>query len=217
MNRRQFAFWLGYGLFNLSEKLRADGLDQLAAATMRVAEPRAAGAATNTKSTATPVHWTAAGDDAWRWYERENLVKGQWVHTGITTPINRETGERKWEPGGYLDDDLLPADIRAADKAYAANSAGESSAAAIDDKPHPQLPTATRRGRHGRPPSKWLRSLHAYELRIWLKSIEVPEADVSGMTYWTHLTRDHLFDADRIVGLTESEQAKLHAAAHFGY
>jgi hypothetical protein len=37
------------------------------------------------------------------------------------------------------------------------------------------------------------------------------------MTYWEHLTRDHLFDAAKIEGLDEPEQAKLHAAAHFGY
>jgi hypothetical protein len=74
-----------------------------------------------------------------------------------------------------------------------------------------------RRARHGRPPSKWLRSLKADELRIWLKTIEVPEAGVEGMTYWEHLTRDHSFDPERIEGLTIDEQAKLHAAAHFGY
>ena len=76
-----------------------------------------------------------------------------------------------------------------------------------------------RRGapRHGRPPSKWLRSLHADEIKIWLKTIEVPEAGVSGMTYWEHLTRDHSFDPVKIEGLSIDEQAKLHAAAHFGY
>ena len=47
--------------------------------------------------------------------------------------------------------------------------------------------------------------------------IEVPEAGVSGMTYWTHLTRDHSFDPVKIAGLTIDEQAKLHAAAHHGY
>ncbi len=37
------------------------------------------------------------------------------------------------------------------------------------------------------------------------------------MTYFTHLTRDHFFDGDKIAGLTEDEQAKLHGAAHDGY
>jgi hypothetical protein len=74
-----------------------------------------------------------------------------------------------------------------------------------------------RQARHGRPPSKWLRSLNADELRIWLKTIEVPEAGVSGMTFGEHLTRDHSFDPAKIEGLLEDEQAKLHAAAHYGY
>ena len=37
------------------------------------------------------------------------------------------------------------------------------------------------------------------------------------MTFWEHLTRDHLFDPAHIVGLTIDELAKLHGAAHFGY
>ena len=59
--------------------------------------------------------------------------------------------------------------------------------------------------------------VHADELRIWLGTIDPPEAGVSGMTYWTHLTRDHSFDPLKIEGLAEPEQAKLHAAAHYGY
>ena len=78
-------------------------------------------------------------------------------------------------------------------------------------------PSASRRARHGRPPSKWLRSLQADELRIWLKTIEVPEATVEGMTYLVHLTRDHSFTEANVVSLTIEEQAKLHAAAHHGY
>jgi hypothetical protein len=50
-----------------------------------------------------------------------------------------------------------------------------------------------------------------------LKTIDVPQAGVEGMTYWTHLTRDHYFDAEKIEGLTIDEQALLHAAAHAGY
>ena len=77
--------------------------------------------------------------------------------------------------------------------------------------------SASRKNRHGRPPSTWLRSLDARELRIWMKTIEVPEVSVNRMTYWTHLTRDHSFDPLKIEGLTEDEQAKLHSAAHYGY
>lgn len=74
-----------------------------------------------------------------------------------------------------------------------------------------------RRARDGRPPSEWLRSLNADELRIWLQMIEVPEVGVGGMTFWIHLTRDHSFSPERIQGLTVDEQAKLHSAAHYGY
>lgn len=88
------------------------------------------------------------------------------------------------------------------------------------DEPDEGEPGSTdpkRRARHGRPPSRWLRSLDVEELRIFLDKIDPPEAGVSGMTFWTHLTRDHFFEAEKIEGLTEPEQAKLHAAAHHGY
>jgi hypothetical protein len=88
---------------------------------------------------------------------------------------------------------------------------------AASDDHHERTASPARRARHGRPPSKWLRSLNADELRVWLKTIEVPEADVSGMTFWEHLTRDHSFSPEKIEGLALDEQAKLHAAAHFGY
>lgn len=74
-----------------------------------------------------------------------------------------------------------------------------------------------RRAQDGRPPSEWLRSMDTEELRAWLAEVEVPDAGVHGMTFWTHLTRDHMFRPLLIKGLTEGEQAKLHAAAHFGY
>ncbi len=35
------------------------------------------------------------------------------------------------------------------------------------------------------------------------------------MTFWTHLTRDHQFVPLLIKGLTEAEQAKLHARSSF--
>jgi hypothetical protein len=86
-----------------------------------------------------------------------------------------------------------------------------------EDVGEPGKPDAKRRARHGRPPSRWLRSLEVEELRTWLTTIDPPEAGVSGMTFWTHLTRDHFFDAAKLEGLTIDEQAKLHAAAHDGY
>ncbi len=199
MQRRRFLFWVGFGLFSLGEKLRAQGFDQLAAATMKAAE------------TTPAVHWRAANNNSWQWYERETLVDGHWMQTGITTPIHRRTGEPYTGKTGYLDPSLVPSSQRVWEAADSEESTGEAGAASVH-KPDP-----ARRARHGRPPSKWLRSLHADELRIWLKTIDPPEALVSGMTYWTHLTRDHFFDAEKIEGLTIDEQARLHAAAHEGY
>lgn len=225
MNRRRFAFWLGFGLFSLSEKLHLGSLDALAAEAMRRTDT-----AKKIAKRSGAEHWTVGGNKTWAWFERENLVKGEWVLTGTTTPVNKKTGQRKPENIGYLDDSLVPSSVRASlDEGvdlvgHAAPADAKSEVEQADHEEHkhrvdldPQLPTAKNRERHGRPPSKWLRSLNAEEISVWLKTIRVPEAGVSGMTVWTHLTRDHHFDAARIKGLTESEQFKLHAAAHYGY
>ncbi len=207
LTRRRFAFWLGLGIFNLAEVLRADGLDDVAAAVMRAADP-----AKPKDPPTPPEHWTATENNAWRWFERETLVDGTWKVTGITTPVHKRTGERHQGATGYLDDALVPDEVRNGEHPVKQASAVET---AIEDDPGKANPL--RCARHGRPPSRWLRSLHADELRIWLKTIEVPEAGVIGMTFWEHLTRDHSFDPDHIEGLTVPEQAKLHAAAHYGY
>jgi hypothetical protein len=202
VTRRRFTFWLSFGLFTLADRLRIDGLDSLAAEAMRLIDP----------DKPSPVHWTAAENKTWRWFERENLVDGRWKLTGVTTPIHKKTGERHVGPG-YLDESLVPAGVLGGkQQEVIENIPPELLAEFTEHKPSQQ-----RRGRHGRPPSKWLRSLRTDEIRIWLKTIDVPEAGVSGMTYWTHLTRDHSFDPEKIEGLTEEEQAKLHAAAHYGY
>jgi hypothetical protein len=206
MTRRRFAFWIGFGLFSLAEKLRLSGLDDLAAATMRSSEP----ATTSTPSAA--VHWTPAENKSWQWYERETFIDGQWKLTGITTPINKKTGKPLSGKSGYLDPSLVPVELHLADDEISPEEIAAAKLKYGHRRPHP-----TRSARHGRPPSKWLRSLHADEIRIWLKTINVPEAGVEGMTYWEHLTRDHSFDPEKIEGLTVEEQAKLHAAAHHGY
>jgi hypothetical protein len=206
LTRRRFAFWVGLGLFQLGEKLHADELDRWAAALMRGTDPA------DVLSTS-PEHWTAATNRTWRWFERENLIDDRWVVTGITAPIHRQTGERYTGHTGYLDDSLVPDELRFGDSSLDATLVENEE----DSAAEPGKPTAARRDRHGRPPSKWLRSLNADEIRIFLAKIEVPESGVSGMTFWEHLTRDHSFDPDRIVGLTEDEQAKLHSAAHYGY
>jgi hypothetical protein len=207
MTRRRFAFWLSFGLFTLSEKLRINGLDSLAAEALGRTEPNVPG-----KAASTPVHWTAAENRTWRWFERENFVDGRWKVTGVTTPIHKTTGEPHVGPG-YLDADLVPAELRAGrDEEVLENIPPELAAEFAEHEPSDR-----RRARHGRPPSKWLRGLKADELRIWLRTIKVPEAGVEGMTFWEHLTRDHSFDPLKIEGLTIDEQAKLHAAAHYGY
>jgi hypothetical protein len=224
MNRRRFAFWVGFGLFSLSEKLHLGGLDALAAEAMRRTDT-----AKKVAKRSGAEHWTVGGNKTWSWFERENLVKGEWVLTGTTTPVNKKTGERKPENIGYIDDSLVPSDVRASVNEgidLVGHEAPAKEKVAVEQALHehedqvdldPQLPTSENRARHGRPPSKWLRSLHADEISVWLKTIRVPEAGVSGMTVWTHLTRDHMFDAAHIKGLTEPEQFKLHAAAHYGY
>jgi hypothetical protein len=225
MTRRRFAFWIGFGLFSLSEKFRAGTLDSLAAATMRRIE------AAPSAARAGGEHWAVGGDKNWWWFERENLVNGDWWLTGITTPIHKETGERKSENIGYIDDSLVPDEVRSSEATKVAladfHEPFASESEAVEQAHHeqtagkvdldPQLPTAKARGRHGRPPSKWLRSLNAEELRIWLKTVKTPEAGVSGMTVFMHLTRDHAFDEKNVEDLSEKEQHKLHAAAHFGY
>jgi hypothetical protein len=201
MNRRKFTFWLSFGLFSLAERLHVYGLDELAAAMMRRAEP-----------SKLPTHWRAASNAAWRWYERETFIHGQWELSGITIPINVTTGAPYEKGDGYLDENLAPPEIRLGQ----AQAVVELDPELVADFER-RRPTPKRQARHGRPPSKWLRRLSADEIRIWLRTVEVPQADVSGMTYWTHLTRDHSFDPANLEGLTLEEQAKLHGAAHFGY
>jgi hypothetical protein len=206
MKRRRFLFWISFGLFGLAEKLHFNPLDRLAAAAMQLADD-----APQTSSTDPPEHWSMAENNNWYWYERENYTGKRWKVTGITTPISKTTGEPYTGRSGYLDESQVPVEMRTG----AQSIPDDDSSSPFE--PAPFMPDATRQARHGRPPSRWLRSLNADELRIWLKTIDVPEAGVEGMTYWTHLTRDHFFNPRKIAGLALDDQAKLHAAAHFGY
>ncbi|MCP4191499.1 MAG: hypothetical protein GY768_12810 [Planctomycetaceae bacterium] len=200
MNRRRFAFFLGMGLFWLSDKLRAESVDQLAATLMR-----------STEKNRGRIRWSAHENRRWRWYERESLTAGRWKLTGVTTPINRETGKPYTAKTGYLSETEVPAEILFVDRSVATTDA------AVEKETPIGVSDPLRRQREGRPPSQWLRSLTAKEIHVWLKTIEVPEFGVSGMTFWTHLTRDHSFEANKIEGLSLEDQAKLHAAAHCGY
>ena len=199
MNRRRFAFWASFGVFTLGQRLRAGSLDRLAAAMLG-------------QASAPAEHWTVAANDQWWWYERQQQLGDVWVTTGLTTPTNKESKQRYDGAAGYLDDALVPARMRIESFGKDLTVVGEARTNEEHGVPNPE-----RRARHGRPPSQWLRRLQADELRIWLKTIDVPEAGVSGMTYWEHLTRDHSFEPANIEGLDEDEQARLHAAAHYGY
>jgi hypothetical protein len=201
MNRRKFSFWFSFGLFNLAERFHVYGFDELAAAVIHRAD--------NAKP---PMHWRAADNDSWRWYERETFVEGQWKLSGITTPIHKATGKLAEPHPGYLDASLVPPELNKGE--VRAVLEVEPKLAVEFNKHHG---SDKRRARHGRPPSKWLRQLRADEIRVWLRTVEVPEADVSGMTFWEHLTRDHSFEPANLEGLIEPELAKLHAAAHAGY
>lgn len=161
--------------------------------------------------------WTPAQNESWRWYERESLRGGQWEVTGVTKPVHRETGRTIDDIPGYLDESLVPEQVR---RTVVGHNLREQ-AVIGGQPPRPSDSfgkiSMQRRARDGRPPSNWLRSMDSEELRDWLSTVDVGEAGVRGMTFWTHLTRDHLFKPLLIKGLTETEQAKLHAAAHFGY
>lgn len=195
MNRRIFAFWIGLTLFRFSRSFGAESLDSAAATIMEWSE---------TKIGAKRERWKPNANYRWRWYERQTLINGQWRTSGLTTPEDRHTGVRYDGASGYLSDELVPANVRqyslrtwkkfANGRDRASDTIGE-----------------------GQPPSKWLRSLDANELRLWLRTVRLPEVGVEGMSYWTHLTRDHSFSAARIRGLTISEQARLHSAAHYGF
>ena len=85
IKRRQFAFWIGMCRFWFAENLGVDVIDRLAAATMRA----------NTPSRPKPRidRWTAGENRIWQWYARETLIEGTWTSSGITTPVNKETGQ----------------------------------------------------------------------------------------------------------------------------
>ena len=197
MTRRRFAFWLGLSLFWLSRRLGAEELDAAAASLMEWSDPVRS-------DTSAEERWRPNANRRWDWYERQTRADGEWKASGVTTPVDRKTGSPYAGDFRYLDEGLVPERVR-------------RSTVVLRKKLSLGKPDPDRRLGHGRPPSQWLRSLNAGEIKLWLRMIDVPEAGVEGMTFWTHLTRDHSFSADRIRGLTIPEQAKLHAAAHFGY
>lgn len=208
MNRRHFAFWLSSGLFTLSERLHAQTLDSLAATVLQCTEQKVAGEVIVAEH-----RWHAAENRTWRWFERETLTGDDtWTFSGRTVPIHKTSGEPYTGATGYLDDSLVPESIRHSDPVA---KKGLLEIECVETEPG--TTSVARKARDGRPPSKWLRSLHSNELACWLQTITVPEVGVAGMTVWVHLTRDHGFEEKKLDGLTEEEAFKLHAAAHYGY
>ncbi|GAB5406677.1 MAG: hypothetical protein Aurels2KO_49080 [Aureliella sp.] len=223
-SRRRFAFLFGLGLFGLSRKLNARVLDDWAATGMHLTKvrtdyeraPQPSERQLKAFHRAAGEHWTFRENKSWRWFERETFDGKQWHLTGVTTPHHRVTNEPYVGQDGYIDEMLVPADMRQRHTVRLVGLNNNHSSAETEGD-QPGQPSAERRARHGRPPSKWLRSLSASELSQWLATVEVPEAGVSGMTFWIHLTRDHQFDAANLEGLTLAEFEKLHSAAHHGY
>ena len=242
IDRRNLAVLIGLGVYSFGDRLRATELDDLVSNIQ--ATPDSSGELGEDQRPKLEIveHWSPAKNSEWRWYERENLIEGVWKKTGVTRPIHRETGKMFTDRDGYLEESEIPPSVlKAQDRrrlglmlrdpfTWQERHAAIKPAtpAQLDPETMPILfgdrsasdagrSSAERRGRHGRPPSRWLLSLTAEEIRTWLARVEIQDAFVRGMTYWTHLTRDHSFDPAKIRGLTEPQLAELHGAAHEGF
>lgn len=164
-------------------------------------------------------HWTPEQDAQWQWYRLERYLAEKWETVGISLPVDRESGE-PFEPAeGYLSLSQVPTYVR---EGTLPELPGHLQASMPPTRFDPQAeevrqPDPDAQARDGRPPTDWLVSLRAGELRSWLPTIDVTEAGVSGMTCWVHLIRDHSFDPRMIEGLTAPELTLLHSAAHAGY
>lgn len=206
IDRRGFALGLAAGV--LAKAANASPIDDAFREVAQLREFRSDGYAAQDAYDYAQ-HWTFRQSDAWTWYERETYIDGQWKLSGLTTPRHRENGVLHTQQTGYLSEELVPHDVF---QGVPLNADGYPA-----DGPRKGQPSAQRRSRHGRPPSEWLRSLSRDRLRKWLETVTVPEAGVAGMTFWTHLTRDHQFPAKSLEGLSLNHIAKLHAAAHYGF
>ena len=191
MTRRRFAFWFGLILFWFGRRLHAKTIDALAAKLMQ-----------STEGSEEPF-WRVNANKEWQWFELVSRVNGRWDRR-YTRPVHRKTrklySRKKMD---FLSDEEVPQAVRDWNASLWKKLAqGRVEPCKLGE---------------GQPPSEWLRSLEANELKVWLRTIQLPEVGVEQMSFWTHLTRDHAFEPKRIEGLTEAEQAKLHAAAHYGY
>ena len=158
MTRRRFAFWLGFGLFTLAEKLRMGSLDALAAATMRTAEPSPVGENSLAR----------ALERGRKQYVALVRTRDATLTANGSSPESRRRSVKRLasltrELERYLDPNVVPASVQSVDNEVTAEEIADAKAKYGHRRPH-----ATRVARHGRPPSKWLRSLNADEIRIWL-------------------------------------------------
>ncbi|MEM6798941.1 MAG: hypothetical protein AAF589_05455 [Planctomycetota bacterium] len=215
MNRRTFTASLGVGLLGASSaaarSLRDWSCRDLSWASLEMAETDLA----ENLVGKTPVeHWRVAQNNTWRWFEKSVLIGSTWRMVGMTTPVRRASGFQisGRDCADYLHEAEVP---QAVVEAFASGSA-DICIAREGATPGPAA-TDQRKAREGRPPSRWLRDLDALQLRSWLGCFDPPRADVAGMTFYEHLTRDHGFSEESVALLTKTEQHKLHGAAHHGY
>ena len=216
MNRRDFTRLLGSRLLGVAGAVgtaSARSLLDLRFGEFSVADAELADPSP-VPSDVTIEHWRAAQNAGWRWFEKSELVGDAWRSVGMTLPVNRQSGHpiSGRDCAAYLLEADVPGEVLEA----AARGAIDVCLAQEGAEPGPAA-TPERKAADGRPVSRWLRNLSDTQLRVWLASFEPPRADVSGMTFFEHLTRDHGFATSAVACLTDAEQAKLHGAAHAGY
>ena len=211
-DRRQFVAALGLGLFSSRTSW---GDDEISSAS----NPSYVAWQELAKQGQIFEHWTPEENGEWSWYRAERYVDGDWKSFAISLPVNRKTGELHQPAEGYVGLDDIPPYVLTGELPQLPDGIKRQMAPSQFDPTEAmmRLPDPEVQMRDGKPPSEWLRSLDAEELRTWLKTIDITEATVSGMTFWVHLVRDHSFDPRRIEGLNEREFLLLHSASHFGY
>ena len=211
-NRRQFVSALGLGLFSSRTLWGDDGISS-ASYSSYVAWQELA------KQGHKFEHWTPEENGEWSWYRAERYVDGDWKSFAISLPVNRKTGELHQPAAGYVGLDDIPPYVLTGELPRLPDGIKRQMEPSQFDPTEAtmRLPDPEVQMRDGKPPSEWLRSLNAEDLRTWLKTIDITEASVSGMTFWVHLVRDHSFDPRHIEGLNEREFLLLHSAAHFGH
>ncbi|QDS94008.1 hypothetical protein FF011L_27850 [Roseimaritima multifibrata] len=164
-------------------------------------------------------HWTPEEEGEWKWYRLERFLDEEWQTVGISLPKHRESGEAFEPSDGYVSPEKIPTHVieNKIPKLPSHLLIDMEPSQYDPEKASERTPDPIIQGRDGKPPSEWLLSLTAEELRDWLQKAESPGAAVRGMTCWVHLVRDHGFDPRRIEGLSPDEFTLLHSAAHYGY